>query len=174
MAVGYQYQNDYENKQNKKSSKKKLIILVSGIVFLVFIAIIGMPKSEPVVVNNQTQDAKLNELPVADSYNLDDKQKSIKLNTDGFLLSLINDEDYKDYMVPIVYSAVKDKESLLDKLRSLNLETCILQNIEIKESNKISIVQYSCDGFVVLISTSEVDGDNILNKVISWKVEDSE
>ena len=46
MAVGYQYQSDYDKKENKKGFKKKFVILGVGLALLVVIAIVGAPKKQ--------------------------------------------------------------------------------------------------------------------------------
>lgn len=177
MAVGYQYQNDYNKKQESKGFKKKLIILGAGIFFLIVIAFLGAPKKE-VITNNpspdqevkQDEDNTTNQLPTKPDYVLSEEQKKIKLNTDGFLLSLINKTDYKGFLVPLVYSAVKDKPELVNTLSSKKLESCQLENIE--KSDNINIVTYSCSGFYVFISTSTLNDSTVLNKIINWKIMD--
>lgn len=171
MAVGYQYQNEYNHKQDGKGFKKKLIILGAGLALLVVIAIIGAPKKEqPVTTSTETQqtEAKPTELPVKKDYILTDEQKKIKLNTDGFLLSLVNKADYQSYLVPLVYSAIKGKPSLLDTLSSQKLESCILENIE--KNDNIDITTYGCSGFSLFISTSNYSDEKTLNKIINWKI----
>lgn len=175
MAVGYQYQNDYNNKQESKGFKKKLIILGAGIFFLIIIAFLGAPKKEVVTTNsNQALDQDKNntteQLPTKPDYVLSEEQKKIKLNTDGFLLSLINKTDYKDFLVPLVYSAVKDKPELVNTLSSKKLESCQLENIE--KSDNINIVTYSCSGFYIFISTSTLNDSAVLNRIINWKIMD--
>lgn len=167
MAVGYQYQSDYDKKQNKKGFKKKFIILGIGLALLVVVAVIGAPKKQAVVDNTSTEQQKT-ELPTKPNLVLDDNQKKIKLNTDGFLLSLVNKSDYQAFLVPLVYSSIKDKPSVLDLLNSKNLASCTLDNIE--KSDNINIVTYKCSGFRLFISTLTLDDDRVLDKIANWRV----
>ena len=171
MAVGYQYQNDYNEKQESKGFKKKLVILVAGLLLLVVVAIVGAPKKE--IKNTQLEPNTSSsltdkQLPVKGGYYLNDRQKNIKTNTDGFLISIYKKEDYKKFLVPLVYSAVSSKAELINELKSKNIGKCQLESIE--DSSEINITTYNCVDFYVFLSTSKFNDPETDNKVINWRI----
>ncbi|HMS32257.1 MAG TPA: hypothetical protein PKA29_03225 [Candidatus Saccharibacteria bacterium] len=173
MAVSYQYQNEYSKKEDSKSIRKKMIILGVGVLFLAVIAIIGMPKKEEVVPQTNNQIAADKGLEIADGLNLTDKQKAIKLNSDGFLIAVKNGSDYKSFTATLVYGVLHDNPSILSKLKEKDIKSCKLKSIEDgPENSLISIATYSCTKFYIMLSTSDSDDQDLEsnNKVISWKI----
>jgi hypothetical protein len=173
MAVGYQYQNEFSKKEAFKSNKKKLIILGFGLLFLGVIAIIGAPKQEKVIQKNPDQVVDTKELGTVSGLSLTDAQKAIKLNTDGFLITVKNGGDYKNFTTPLIYGFIEDQPSLLNNLKQKDINSCKLQTIEDGSADApINIATYTCTNFYVILSTSISDKQNLESndKVINWKI----
>jgi hypothetical protein len=122
MAVGYQYQSDYDKKENKKGFKKKFVILGIGLALLVVIAIIGAPKKQENI--QETSNSTSVKLSTESSDNsLPESLYDYKNISDSFMSDVLNKSDpLKNY-----YDARDDKTLLENKITSdfnINANSC--------------------------------------------------
>lgn len=171
MAVGYQYQNDYNKKQESKGFKKKLVILVAGLLLLVVVAIVGAPKKE-----EATNLESVSSVPEYkdNTFNLEPKTGSLsneellnKTKADKFLIS-INDNNIDRSNIINLNQKITD-DYIRDSV-PLEKSNCVFLNISypFNINKDIYVYHYYCSSNLKDSFISIALHKKLSNKIFNW------
>lgn len=163
MAVGYQYQNEFNQKEDKKGFKKKLIILGAGLALLVVITIIGAPKKEQPL---QTTSKPVIESPVLDkdlsktTDELNDEQKNTiakikKIHADKFLESVSSSDDINEFIPDFLADPTTKNSAFLKNLKTYYSKDCVFLDADWPDDfigNNVVILSYKCSAGYLYIA----------------------
>ena len=177
MAVGYQYQNDYNEKQESKGFKKKLVILVAGLLLLVVVAIVGAPKKdssqEATDNNNNTVDKDTSFQAIVVNKNdssLSGELATAKNISDTFMFNLANSKNLNG----LIFDKDIAEDRLVNDVRSeinINGFTCeYVRFVGYADYGKLlPSFSYNCRGsesnLVVFIAVKD-------DKIFNWAAYD--
>jgi hypothetical protein len=164
MAVGYQYQNDYSEKQNKKGYRKKLLILVGGILFLLIVAVLGMPKKTIPVVESRVS---FENLPVLDSDKKTDVENKVKQNAENFLKS----SGQTIFIANFLINSVENNPEYVNFSSRLDINSCEFLTTEWPAEllDNVIIAQFICSDKYFYVAASKF----YKYKFFNWEVSDS-
>ncbi len=169
MAVGYQYQSDYDKKETKSGFKKKLIILGTGIAVLIIVAIAGAPKKTSPQGSIET-----GEFFESSGSSLSESLQKSKGSSDKFIKNTLDGVSSDD----MLYNQVNVKYPLNVNREKLDLSNYSCQYSKFMDYfdvfNSMPIFSYKCTSVsevkFLMVATINTEDD----KIVNWKLNDSE
>ena len=178
MAVGYQYQNEYNKKQESKGFKKKLVILVSGLLLLVIVAIVGAPKKDtPVVTNTPNTEIGNASKSIAklDQTQKDSISRAKQEDADKFLNAIKEGSDIEEYVPLFLKKPLSDNPALSQNIKDYYNKDCALLKTDWPKEflDNLLVITYRCDNNYLYLAAYRYYDFKFFNWTTSKKLDQS-